>query len=77
MQDVLTIRLDRAQRRALADAARRRGVTTSEIVRDALERVLAVESVATRAGHVRGSVTLPRTRRRDWRKSLRERNWRV
>jgi len=52
----LTVRLEARQARALAEVSRETGRPVSAIVREALEiaLVLAPETIAVRAGHVRG-----------------------
>ena len=74
----LTVRLEARQARALAEVSRETGRPVSAIVREALEiaLVLAPETIAVRAGHVRGRLRLL-TRRAGWQASLRARNVRT
>jgi predicted transcriptional regulator len=72
MRTTLTIRADKTLRAALERRARAEGKTLSavarEILRDALEkRPLEVNT---------GQLKLGRVETEDWRKVLRERNWR-
>ncbi len=76
MKATLTVRLTEWQAKELAEASRRLGKTTSDIVRDALDAALAERTIAERAGPYKGALSLPRTGRPDWRGPLRDRNWR-
>lgn len=76
MKRTLTVRLTDWQAKAIAEASRRLGRSTSDIVRDAIQAALAERTIAERAGHYKGALTLPKTGRSDWRGQLRERNWR-
>ncbi len=75
MDTTLTIRLDKAQIKALSDRAKAVGKTRSELVRELIDRAVMGESFGERVGHLRGRIALPRTGS-DWRAELRARNWR-
>ena len=77
MKAMITIRLDARQQRAIVAAAKRQGKSTSAVVRDALDRALAIRPVAARAGHVAGAIDLSSTGAAGWRRTLKERNWRA
>lgn len=76
MKTTITVRLDQRQHEALAEAARKLGKSVSEVVRDALAGALTERTIATRAGHLKGSLRLPRRARTRWRDEIRARNWR-
>ena len=75
MRATLTIRMGAALQDALAKRAEAEGKTVSELVRELLERALAVQPLATKTAHVKGQLRLSR-RAADWRRRLRARNWR-
>jgi macrodomain Ter protein organizer (MatP/YcbG family) len=76
MGKTLTIRLDSKQERRLAKAAKLTGKTVSQIVREVLDESLAEHSVAAKAGHLKGQLSLPSRPRAAWARQLKERNWR-
>jgi hypothetical protein len=76
MKTTVTVRLTEWQAKAIAEASRRLGRNTSDIVRDALEAALAERTIAERAGHYNGVLKLPKADRPGWRGQLRDRNWR-
>ena len=76
MTATLTIRTDEALRRALQRRAQALGKTISALVREILEEALSEQSVAARAGHLKGRLDLPRDDGDPWRQEIRERNWR-
>ena len=73
----LTIRTDETLRRALRSRATALGKTVSALVREILEEALAEQSVAARAGHLKGRLDLTPSDEDPWRRTLRERNWRT
>jgi hypothetical protein len=75
MDKTITIRLDREQNALLTERAKVAGKTRSALVRDLLAQALAETSIGERAGHLKGSVELPKTRD-GWNKHLRKQNWR-
>jgi plasmid stability protein len=75
MGTTLTIRTDPALRRALGSRAKQSGKTVSEFVREILEEALAERPMAERTAHVKGRLELPKPAG-EWRKQLRQRNWR-
>ena len=77
VKTTLTVRLDARRAKQLADASRRLGRSSSDIVRDALDAALTERTIAERAGHARGRITLNRKPSTPWRDDLRRRNWRT
>ncbi len=75
MEKTLTIRLDKAQDRALTARAKAMGKTRSELVRELIDRAITAPPMDQRAGHLQGRVELPRTRT-GWRGQIRARSWR-
>ncbi len=71
----LTVRTDKRLRQALEDRAQSAGKTLSELVREILKEAVTERPVAERAGHVKGRLNLPAPSE-DWRRQIRERNWR-
>jgi len=71
----LTIRLERAQDRALSARARALGKTRSALVRELIERGLDERPLVHRIGHLKGRVqgSPPKTA---WQRRIKERNWR-
>ncbi|MFM8803844.1 MAG: hypothetical protein ACKOWG_05920 [Planctomycetia bacterium] len=82
MTGSLTIRLAADQRRLLHRLASSLGQSDSEFVRGLIERGLAAESAGARLLHLAGSLESAAGRRRatsrrdDWARAIRERNWR-
>jgi len=76
MSTTITIRAQESLRKALARKAAVSGKTVSELVREILEEALAVRPLKVRAGHLKGRLVLSRKAPEDWRKRLRQRNWR-
>ena len=76
MSTMLTIRTDDALREALERRARATGRTLSETAREILREALDDRPLATRIGHLRGSLEIERSGA-EWRKAIGERNWRV
>ncbi len=76
MEKTLTIRLDADQQRRLGQTAKMLGKSVSELVREILQHALAERAVATKAGHLRGSLSLKPSPRDPWARKLKERNWR-
>jgi hypothetical protein len=70
----LSVRVDARLHDAIRRRAKATGETVSAVVRRILEDALAARPLATRVGHLRGALDLPRPAR--WRESLRRRNWR-
>ena len=75
MDKTLTIRLDRAQDKALTARARAQGKTRSALVRDLIDQGLEERPLGSRIGHLKGRVAAP-ARNGGWRRRIRERNWR-
>ena len=75
MDKTLTIRLDRAQDRALTARARAQGKTRSAFVRGLIEQGLEERPLGSRIGHLKGRVAAP-GRTTGWRQVINERNWR-
>jgi hypothetical protein len=75
MDKTLTIRLDRAQDKALTARARAQGKTRSAIVRDLIDRGLEERPLGSRIGHLKGRVAAP-ARTAGWQRRIKERNWR-
>jgi len=75
MDKTLTIRLDEAQDKALADRAAALGKTKSELVRDLIEKGLEEQPLGRRIGHLKGRLGLaaPKT---GWQRQIKDRNWR-
>lgn len=76
MEKTLTIRLDSEQHEALMGAARQKGKTVSELVRDTLQKALMERPIVAKAGHLKGRLTLKRSLKGSWRRAIKERNWR-
>ena len=77
MSTTITIRTDDPLRKRLEERAAATGRSLSEVVREILQNAVGERSLGRRAGHLRGSVRLPRNDEDPWAKSLRERNWRA
>ena len=75
MDKTITIRLDREQDEALTRRAKTVGKTRSAVVREILAQALSDTPIGDRAGHLKGSVQLPKPKD-DWGKHLRKQNWR-
>jgi len=75
MEKTITIRLDREQDEALTRRAKTVGKTRSALVRDLLAQALSEVPISERAGHLKGSVRLPKPKDA-WGRHLRKRNWR-
>jgi plasmid stability protein len=75
MEKTLTIRLDREQDEALTQRARTLGKTRSAVVREILADALLSAPIRERAGHLKGSLELPKPKD-SWSKHLRKQNWR-
>ncbi len=78
MSITLTVRTDEELRRRLEERARAQGRTVSELVRDILRDALeeGERPLESRIGHLRGRLEVRRSKPENWRKTLRERNWR-
>lgn len=76
MRNTLTIRTDDSLREALAKRAKSQGKSVSMLVREILEEAVAERALKDRIGHLRGSLALDNTATGDWRKSIRNTNWR-
>ena len=76
VNNTLTIRLDASRRRRLGRTAESLGKTVSELVREILDQALSERPLSEKAGHLKGSMSLPRTARTTWRRELRAHNWR-
>jgi predicted transcriptional regulator len=75
MEKTITIRLDAEQNEALTRRAKTVGKTRSALVREILARALSEQTIAERAGHLKGAVPL-RKPKSGWGKHLKEQNWR-
>ena len=75
MDKTITIRLDQQQDEALTRLAKTLGKTRSAVVREVLDQALSARTIAERAGHLKGSVELPKPKDA-WSKHLRKQNWR-
>lgn len=75
MGATLTVRTSPELRRALESRAKGAGKTVSEFVREVLEDAVAERPMAERTAHVRGQLELDQPGE-EWRKHLRQRNWR-
>jgi predicted DNA-binding protein len=75
MDKTITIRLDRDQDEALTRRAKTVGKTRSALVREILTDALLSNPLRERAGHLKGSVQLPKAKDA-WSKHLRKQNWR-
>jgi plasmid stability protein len=78
MEKTITVRLDGEQDEALTRRAKTVGKTRSAVVREILTQALLEVPLSERAGHLRGSLELPKTpKTKDaWGKHLRKQNWR-
>ena len=73
----MTVRLGEDRQKALLAAARRRRVSASVVIREALDRALTdAGTMAARAGHLRGTLQLSRKAPGAKRGVLQTRNWR-
>lgn len=75
MEKTITIRLDREQDEALTQRAKTVGKTRSALVRELLAQALSERPISERAGHLEGSIQLPKPKDA-WSKHLRKQNWR-
>jgi Arc/MetJ-type ribon-helix-helix transcriptional regulator len=75
MSKTIAVRVDPELQRAIEERARASGQTVSEVVRETLRDALAERPLSERIGHLRGALDV-RVGRDDWRRALRERNWR-
>ena len=75
MDRTLTIRLDRAQDRAITMKARAQGKTRSAVVRELIDQALDERPLSDRIGHLKGSLTVPPAKTA-WQRRIRDRNWR-
>ena len=76
MSTTITIRADEPLREVLDKRAAASGKTVSALVREILEEALTERPFQVRAGHLKGTLSLPRKTSELWRKRLGERNWR-
>jgi predicted transcriptional regulator len=76
MEKTLTIRLDSEQQEKLGKTAKMLGKTVSELVREILQQAMAERSVAAKAGHLKGTLSLTPARRDPLARKIKERNWR-
>jgi len=72
----MTFRLNAATRQKLRQKASRLARTESDLLREMIERELEEKPLASRAGHLKGSLSLPASSRDQWRPLIRKRNWR-
>ncbi len=72
----LTIRTGDELREALEQRADLLGVTLSEVVRQILSDAVLERPMAERIAHLKGTLSLPEAPSDEWRRTLRERNWR-
>ena len=75
MGTTLTVRTGEKLRQALERRADSLGKTVSELVREIMEEAVAERPVAERTGHLKGQLELPEPTE-EWRRQLKERNWR-
>jgi plasmid stability protein len=75
MSKTLTVRTDDGLHEALHNRAEAQGKTVSEVVREILEDALTERPLASRIGHLKGSLALP-SPKDPWRRKVKERNWR-
>jgi hypothetical protein len=73
----LSIRTDPLLRAALEKRAAAQGKTISQVAREILEDALTERPLKARTGHLRGRLELDRRASDEWRKRLRDRNWRT
>ena len=76
MEKTLTIRLGADQQKLLGQTAKMLGKSISELVREILEQALAERTLGSKAGHLKGQLTLKPSPRDAWVRRLKERNWR-
>ena len=76
MSTTLTVRTDESLRAALLKRAAAQGKTLSEVVREILEEAVLERPLASRVGHLKGSLTLSGLQSSSWRERIRNRNWR-
>jgi predicted DNA-binding protein len=75
MEKTITIRLDREQDEALTRLAKTLGKTRSAVVREVLEHALSERPISEKAGHLKGTIELPKPKDA-WSRHLRKQNWR-
>ncbi len=75
MDKTLTIRLDRAQDRALAERAAALGKTKSDLVRELIEKGLQEQPLVRRIGHLKGRLEFAAAKT-GWQRRIKDRNWR-
>jgi antitoxin component of RelBE/YafQ-DinJ toxin-antitoxin module len=76
MDKTLTIRIDAEQQQRLGRAAKMLGKSVSELVREILQEALSERSIGSKAGHLKGRISLPSQPRDAWARKIKERNWR-
>lgn len=76
MSSTLTVRTDDALREALQERAASQGKSISSLIREILRDAVKEKPVASRAGHLKGTLELPVDDGDPWREQLRARNWR-
>jgi hypothetical protein len=76
MRKTITIRADRALRALLEERAAATRQSLSDVVREILEKALAVRTMGERIGHLRGSFSRRPVPTDSWSREIRSRNWR-
>ena len=76
VRTTITVRTDSSLRAALLDRAETQGKTLSELVREILEGAVLDRPLGGRIGHLKVRLSLSSSANEDWRKRLRDRNWR-
>lgn len=77
MSTTFSFRMDSDKRRKLRQKAQSLGKTESELVREILDRELQERPLGTLLQHVKGRLALPSGGvEENWRRTLKERNWR-
>jgi len=76
MSTTITIRTDDPLRKRLEELAAATGRSLSQVVREILQNAVEERSIGERAGHLKGTISLPRGPEQGWRRAIRERNWR-
>jgi hypothetical protein len=75
MDKTITIRVSRAQDKALTLHARTRGKSRSQIIREFIDRGLEDRPLGPRIAHVKGALGVPEPKS-GWQRRIKERNWR-
>ena len=77
MGKTIAVRVDAMLEKALDERARASGMTVSQVVRATLRDAFAERPLGERIGHLRGALKVRDDQDDPWRRTLRDRNWRL